>query len=137
MEGSMRVVLLATIMLTLSTAANSGQIDRRTVAARKFDAQFLSSNQIRERLIGKSINGVQNGEHYSEFLNPNGSIEGGTPSGDPEDAYWGSWRILGNQLCLYFPSEGKKWDCTRVRLRGNQVIWDDNTTATLSGGAEQ
>jgi hypothetical protein len=53
--------------------------------------------------------------------------------------HWGRWRISGNEICFLY-EQGKrdagKWDCNEVKLRGSQIIWDDNTTATLSGPAK-
>jgi hypothetical protein len=114
----MRVMLLAGVALALSTAAF---------------AQALSGAQIRQALVGKTISGVENGESYSEYLSPDGAISGRSPSG----AYSGRWRISGSEICfLYEEDSGRtgKWDCNEVRLRENKIIWDDNTTATVSGG---
>jgi hypothetical protein len=47
------------------------------------------------------------------------------------------WRISGDQICFSY-AEGQrdlKWDCTKVKLKGNQIIWNDDTTAELSEGA--
>jgi hypothetical protein len=114
----MRVILLAGVALTLSTTAF---------------AQALSGTEIRQALVGKTISGVEKGESYSEYLSPNGAISGRSPSG----AYSGRWRISGNEICfLYEEDSGRagKWDCNEVRLRGNKIIWEDNTAATVSGG---
>lgn len=64
------------------------------------------------------------------FAQANGTISGRSPSGP----YSGKWRISGNQICFSYP-EGQraaKWDCTEVRLDGNRIRWEDNTTATLT-----
>jgi hypothetical protein len=96
-------------------------------------AQYLSDTQIRQALVGKTISGIENSESYSEYLSPDGTISGRSPSG----TYSGRWRISGNEICFLY-EEGRpgtrKWDCNEVRLRGNRIIWDDNTTATVSGG---
>jgi hypothetical protein len=49
----------------------------------------------------------------------------------------GRWRISGDHICFFY-AEGQrdpKWDCTEVNLKGNQIIWNDDTTAKLSEGA--
>jgi hypothetical protein len=108
----MRIAMLAAAILALSTTAF---------------AQSLSGNQIRQTLVGGTISGVENGETYSERLNPNGTISGRSKSG----AYSGRWRISGDEICLL--EEGaRQWDCNEVRVQGDKIIWDDNTTATLS-----
>jgi hypothetical protein len=112
---NMRVILLAGVTLALSTTAF---------------AQALSGTQIRQALVGRTISGFDKGEAYSEYLSPNGSISGRSSSG----AYSGSWRILNNEICFLYAEDagrGGKWDCNEVRLRGNQIIWDDNSTATV------
>jgi hypothetical protein len=113
----MRVTLLVSVTLALSTTAF---------------AQALSDAQIRQALVGKTISGTENGEAYSEYLNPDGVISGRSSSG----AYSGRWRISDNEICFLYEEDagrGGKWDCNEVRLRGNQIIWDDNSTATVSG----
>ena len=117
----MRILLLATVTLALSSTAF---------------AQSLSGSQIRETLVGKTISGVEDGESYSEYLNPDGTISGRSPSG----RYSGRWRISGDEICFLYDEEGMrnagKWDCNEVTLRGSRIIWDDNTTATLTGPAK-
>jgi hypothetical protein len=114
----MRVMLLAGVALALSTTAF---------------AQELSGTQIRQALVGKTISGIENGESYSEYLSPDGGISGRSPSG----AYSGRWAISGNEICFLYEEGSRrsgKWDCNDVRLHGNRIIWDNNTTATVSGG---
>jgi hypothetical protein len=108
----MRSLFLATVVMALSTTAF---------------AQSLSGNQIRERLVGNIISGVDKGECFSQVLNPDGSIAAQSPSG----TYWGRWNISGNKICLSYESES---DCTGVKLRGSRVIWDDGTSASLKRG---
>lgn len=96
-------------------------------------ARSLSGDQIRTTLVGNTFSGFEDGESYSEHLNPDGAISGQAPSG----AYAGRWRISGDQLCFSY-AEGQrdpKWDCTEVKLKGSQIIWNDDTTAKLSEGA--
>jgi hypothetical protein len=95
-------------------------------------AQSLSDGQIRQALVGHTISGVENGKSYSEYLNPNGTISGKNSSG----AYSGRWRIARGEICFLYEDSTKGWDCNGVRLRGNTIIWDDNTTATLSGPSQ-
>lgn len=109
----MRIVLAAFLAVALSNTAF---------------AQALSGSQIRQALVGHTINGVENGESYSEYLNPDGTISGKGKDGE----YSGKWRIDDDELCFLY-EEGKDWDCNEVKLRGNQITWDDGTTATVSG----
>jgi len=96
--------------------------------------QSLYGKQIRETLIGNTFSGVdEDGESFSERLNPDGTISGRSPSG----SYSGRWRISGNQICFLYPQgdQSTEWDCTKVRLDGNRITWEDDTTVTLSRGA--
>jgi hypothetical protein len=116
----MRIALIvASTILAFSTAAFG---------------QSLSGKQIRETLIGNTFSGVdEDGESFSEHLNPDGTISGRSQS----DSYSGRWRISGNQICFLYPQgdQSTKWDCTKVRLDGDRITWEDKTTATLSRGA--
>jgi len=97
-------------------------------------ADFLSGDEIRATIVGNTITGVEDGESYTEYLNPNGTISGQSPSGK----YSGNWRISDNEICFTY-HEGRtkreagknKRDCNRVKLRGTQITWDDNSVATL------
>jgi hypothetical protein len=95
--------------------------------------QSLSGDRIRETLIGNTFTGVEGGESYSEYLNPNGTISGRSPSG----SYSGRWSISGNRICFLYPQGhgSPKWDCTGVTLDGDRITWEDKTTATLSRDA--
>ena len=82
----MRILLLATVISALSTTAF---------------AQSLSGDQIRERLVGNTMSGFDDGEYYSQVLNSDGSITGRSSSG----SYRGRWNISGNEICLSYKSE--------------------------------
>jgi hypothetical protein len=114
----MRIALLAGVILAWSAAAF---------------AQSLSGDKIRTTLVGNTFSGFADGETYSEHLNPDGTISGQSPSG----AYAGRWRISGDEICFSYTEDklDPKWDCTEVILKGNQIIWDDNTTAKLGESA--
>ena len=112
----MRIALVvASTILTFSTTAFG---------------QSLSEKQIRETLIDSTFSGVADGESYTEHLNQDGTISGQALSG----SYSGRWHISGNQICFLYPQGHRpnKWDCTGVKLDGNRIIWEDNTTATLT-----
>jgi hypothetical protein len=113
----MRIALIvASTILAFSTTASG---------------QSLSEDQIRETLIGNTFSGVEDGESYSEYLNPDGTISGRSPSG----SYSGRWSISGNRICFFYPERSTKWDCTEVTLDGDRITWGDKTTATLSRDA--
>ena len=120
----MRVASLACVVLLASTAA---------FAQPPSGTRTLSGNEIRRVLIGNTISGVDDGESYSERLNPDGTISGKSGS----DSYSGRWRITGNQICFWYEEDksANEWDCSTARLRGNSITWDDNVTAVLGASA--
>jgi hypothetical protein len=113
----MRIALLTVIMLAVPTPEFT---------------RSLSGDQIRSTLVGNTFSGFADGESYSEHLNPDGTISGQAPSG----AYAGRWRISRDQICCSYAEDQRdpKWDCTEVKFKASQIIWNDKTTATLSEG---
>jgi hypothetical protein len=93
-------------------------------------AQSLPGDQLKQALVGKTIAGTEDGDSYTERLEPDGSIAGVAK-------YSGHWQINDDQICLSY-DEGspvkEKWKCSKVRLDGRQIIWDDNSTATIADG---
>ena len=92
----------------------------------------MLAQEIQASVIGNTITGAEDNERYAEYISPDGRILGRTESG----SYSGNWRIEGNELCV---SYGKKpWECTALRLTGNQLVWVDpdggDVLTTLSKG---
>jgi len=105
----------------------------------------LTASEIKARIIGNTISGVDDGETYMEYYSPNGTILGTDSSGK----YTGNWRIDGDQLCTLFPDDddsdddnstdnsaganktnnaggAKSWSCSNIGLIGDKVIWNDD-----------
>ncbi len=117
----MRSFYFVPVMLALSTAAY-GQF-----------GQWLSAEDIQSHLVGNTITGVEDGEQYIEYLRPNGTISGQSPSG----RYTGAWRISSNQMCFFYngePGEAKQrdWDCSNVRIEGDKVFWSETAPSEAS-----
>ncbi|MDI4663069.1 hypothetical protein K9U40_01765 [Xanthobacter autotrophicus] len=119
--------LAAAAVAALATCAHASDLE-------------LTADEIRARMIGNTIVGIEEGEFYAEYLSPNGAIYGR----NRHEAYQGYWRIAGNKLCFAYESDsGKKvsWNCVYVALTGDKVIWnDDNETSfarLLPGRAEK
>lgn len=100
----------------------------------------LTADEIKARMVGNTIVGIEDGEFYAEYLSPSGVIYGQ----NKHEAYRGYWRLAGNKICFaYEPDDGKKmsWNCVFVALTGDKVIWnDDNETSfarLLPGRAEK
>lgn len=100
----------------------------------------LTADEIKSRMVGNTIVGIEEGEFYAEYLSPNGVIYGHNRS----EAYRGYWRVYGNKLCFaYEQDDGRKmsWNCVFVALTGDKVIWNDDDETSfarlLPGRAEK
>ena len=102
----------------------------------------INANDIKARVIGNTVTGVDDGKPYQEYYNPNGTVSGM----DTED-YTGSWRIEGNKLCtgyesddpkkpgVEFISENKRelgWDWQSVVRGDNAMMQQTLQTASLA-----
>ncbi len=107
-----------------------------TVASSAKAQSSFSDEQIRRALIGNTISGQLSGEPYIEFLRPDGRIDGVGNDG----RYTGHWVISRGRMCLSYDEGDDKatpWDCARVSIQGDKVIWVDQgekTYSTLSPG---
>lgn len=95
----------------------------------------MSAAEIRARVIGNTIMGIEDGKYYAEYLSPSGAIYGRNAS----ESYRGYWRIVDNRLCLgYEPdderaSAGKlSWTCSNVGIRGNKIVWNERNDVSFS-----
>jgi len=95
-------------------------------------SEVLSSDdQIRKALVGNTISGEEEGEPYTEFINPDGRILGE----DRQGRYSGHWMISGAQMCMrYFeqPDKEGEWDCSRVEMDGSQITWTSGGEKSVS-----
>lgn len=94
-------------------------------------AQTSSDEQIRSALVGNTISGQESGEAYVEFLRPDGRIDGTSSDG----RYTGRWVISRGRMCMsYDEGDGKAtpWDCARVMIQGDRVIWVDQGEKSYS-----
>jgi hypothetical protein len=103
-----------------------------TTAAFGQNRTTLSAEAIRSDIVGNTISGIEDGERYVEFLRPDGTISGHSPSG----SYTGKWRISGKQICfLYNGEKGEAkggWDCSEARLVGDKVFWSGAAASEAS-----
>lgn len=97
----------------------------------------LTGTELRTRMIGNTVVGIENGNYYEEYLASNGVILGR----DRQSAYRGWWRIDGNKLCFAYEQDSddgdtpKSWDCSTVAVSGDRITWnDDGSRARLVPG---
>jgi len=81
----------------------------------------MSSELLKETLVGNTIAGIDDGQAYFEYFRSDGSISGLAGS----EKYSGRWRISGDQICFLYPEESNDWNCTKASLQGNEIIWPD------------
>ena len=106
----------------------------------------LTAAEIRARVIGNTIIGIEDGKFYAAYLSPSGVIYGR----DGNDDYRGYWRIVDNRLCLGYEADNPRtatasgkftWTCANVALSGKKLIWNDRNDVSFStlvpGRAEQ
>jgi hypothetical protein len=126
----------------LIPACNKGDFKMRAVAAILAASVFIApeaahaaplsnDDQIREVFAGNTISGQERGETYIEYFQPDGRIAGKGREG----RYSGHWGITRGQMCMRYDEVGNassSWDCVRVRLEGNRVIWIDQGEKSYS-----
>jgi hypothetical protein len=143
MRGIVLISVLATLSLSCVAAAQVGP----TALTRLAPTEWLSGQQIRDRLVGNTIAGVENGKDYVEYLRMDGTISGRDANGD----YTGQWRIDNDQICFRysedeqpeesnFSSKTGDWDCSHIMVKGSQLRWSARAhtpageVATLTAG---
>ncbi len=102
-----------------------------TVASSAKAQTSFGDDQIRSALVGNTISGQESGEPYVEFLRPDGRIDGMGSDG----RYTGHWMISRGRMCMsYDEGDGKAtpWDCARVLVQGDRVIWVDQGEKSYS-----
>lgn len=106
-----------------------------SAAAAMVKSGSLSAAQIRARLVGNTIDGVDDGKPFSEYVVSDGSLRGLGADG----FFSGSWRIDNNQFCYRIneetdpddsaatdPTATSDWDCSQVTLVGDKLFWSDD-----------
>ena len=85
--------------------------------------ELSNDDQIREALIGNTISGLEDGNSYVEFLQPDGRIDGEGREG----RYTGHWEIAKGQICFRYDEDDKasSWDCVKVGIEGARIVWID------------
>ena len=146
MSRSFAFLAAATVTGTLAVASSAAPQTQqglhrsfvRPVSAR-VAGTALSTAEIQANFVGNTIDGVENGEAYSEYIAPDGTIRGVEPDG----FYSGAWRIANGQICFHYNDDddaSTTWDCWPVTLVGENVYWSsgladgDSPEATLLKG---
>lgn len=106
-----------------------------SAAAAPIKSGLLSAAQIQARLVGNTIDGVDDGKPFSEYVVSDGSLRGVGADG----LFTGTWRIANNQFCYRInpdsdPDETApnnadaswEWECSQVTLVGDKLFWSDD-----------
>lgn len=72
-------------------------------------------------VANRTYRGDYEGKPYAEYYAADGSLRGKT--GD--EAYPGSWKVVGEQLCFTYPKEGaaSETECYTVFKNGDAITW--------------
>ena len=80
------------------------------------DERPLSGAEIKSSLSGNTVSGVQDGEAWKQYFDPNGQttyVSGGRASP-------GRWAVRGDKYCSQWPPS-ERWDCYEVTGNGNRM----------------
>jgi hypothetical protein len=103
------IKILAIALTCISTTAFAGGLK-------------LSGDDVRQKIVGNTIIGAEDGSPYAEYLLEDGNILGQGKDGN----YKGVWKIRGNRLCLSYEDDdgkiGESEECSTVVLNGDQII---------------
>lgn len=97
----------AALLVTLSFLATAGAEERG-----------LTGAEIRTALEGNTVLGVQDGEAWKQYFDPNGRttyVSGGRASP-------GRWSVRGDKYCSQWPPS-ERWDCYAVTGNGNRMTF--------------
>ena len=69
----------------------------------------------------RTYRGDDEGQPYAEYYAPDGSLRGKSA----DEAYTGSWKAVGEELCFTYPKEGStsEVDCYSVFKNGDAITW--------------
>ena len=71
----------------------------------------------------RTYRGDSEGKPYSEYYAPDGTLRGTTGG----QAYGGSWKVVGEQLCFTYPNGAdSETDCYAVFKNGDAISWVDS-----------
>jgi hypothetical protein len=81
---------------------------------------WMSVEEMQQQIVGKGTTGKDSGRKYTEYYNPDGTIEG-TWGGQYYD---GKWSFYEGQMC--FDYEGSAYDaCWYLAIEGDQIVYYD------------
>jgi hypothetical protein len=90
---------------------------------------FLTQAEIKNKLVGHSYAGTEDGVAYIEKIMADGTVRGTDKTGP----YSGKWKIKSTDLICFHFNDSKNWDCSRVNLKGNRIKWiGQDGTVTIS-----
>ena len=110
--------------------------------ARAQEPIVLSGQEILTQVIGNTASGVGIKHNWSEYYNPDGTIEGRTDGNADESndgPYQGKWTISGSKMCFVYADSGDQgcWTVS-VNEKGDEITYsrkgDHSTMGTLRKG---
>jgi pimeloyl-ACP methyl ester carboxylesterase len=95
---------------------------------------YLSSTKIQELIIGNSLKEAGSGAWQEDYLRSNGDILEGNIRGRSKVRlpYAGTWSIVGDLMCVKYPTIPDQGGCYRFsRRNGNKILWFDEAGALI------
>ncbi len=101
-----------------TTSTSSSAAATTSATAAKPSGEKVAPADLPAVVNDRTYRGDYEGKPYAEYYAPDGSLRGKT--GD--EAYTGSWKVVGEQLCFTYPADDQT-DCYDVFKNGEAFTW--------------
>jgi len=109
----------ATTSASSTTSATSSSATETTSAtAAKPAGDKVAAPDLTAVVTDRTYRGDYQGKPYVEYYAPDGSMRGKLA----DEAYTGSWKVVGEQLCFTYPKDNQT-DCYDVFKNGEAFTW--------------
>jgi len=97
----------------------------------------LSGQEILNQVIGNTASGEGKKHNWSEYYNPDGTIEGRTDGNADESndgPYQGKWTISGSEMCFVYANSGDQ-GCWAISIneKGNEITYSREGDHSMTG----
>jgi len=97
----------------------------------------LSGQEILTQVIGNTASGVGKKHSWSEYYNPDGTIQGHTDGNEVESndgPYQGKWTISGSEMCFVYADSGDQgcWTIS-VNKKNNEITYSRKGEHSMTG----
>lgn len=109
---------------TTPSAAETTSSAAPTTSAAKPTGDKVGPADLPAIVANRTYRGESEGMPYAEYYGPDGSLRGKSGA----EAYAGSWKVVGEQLCFTYPEAGSdsETECYAVFKNGDTISWVDS-----------